>query len=508
MDASTSTAPQRVTFGVELEILVPYLWCDQEDPAGDTDQRRVIRLSEDDLDPDQQAWSAQDMVREVLRTFLETHDVPVYEIGELQDGPPTKWSVGSDSTVRETKFTMYKFIGAAPRTSEMYRFAGLEIRSPALIAEAGSFEELKRVVSLLRQTFRLRLNETTGFHVHVGIGAQKLPPRAVRRLAQFLWCADGMLSQLHPPERMMNQFCPSIRHSSQLAQGKFDQWRQGEEQIADLGRFIGRPTASTPAVDHEDPAMVSDRLTALQENPHSFPTLDARSGSPRQTGRLPPVRTSPYEDDEARRRHRIGRGWELATLTRRDFLGRDILHPLEFGMPFSPSQETCTSVMSGLRVLCGPEMYADTTRAIHQLLGHTGQRFNYNSLAYDFMDSGALEIRRTIEFREAVGSVDPSWVAAWAKICSRIVEFCLEAEEDVFVELLMSVVEAELSFEATGDSRYDVVDLVNDLGLHNEAELVEKILTGDRDSFWFPCALEESSADDSSAASIMVPPES
>lgn len=448
------------------------------------------------------------MVREALRTFLETHGVPVYEIGELEDGPPTKWSVGSDSTVRETKFTMYKFIGAAPRTSEMYRFAGLEIRSPALIAEAASFAEVERVVSLLRQTFRLRLNETTGFHVHVGMGTQKLPPRAVRRLAQFLWCADGILSQLHPPERMMNQFCPSIRHSSHLARGNPNQWRLAEEQIADLGRFIGRPTASTPAVDHEEPAMVSDRLTALEENPHSFPTLDARPSSSRQTRRLPPVRTNPYEDDGARRRHRMRWGVELAILTRSEFLGRDILHPHEFEMPFSPSQETCTSVMSGLRVLCGPEMYADTTRAIHELLGHIGQRFNYNSLAYDFMDSGALEIRRTIEFREAVGSVDPSWVAAWAKICSRIVEFCLEAEEDVFVELLMTILEAEVAFETSGGhSRYDVVDLLNDLGLHNEAELVEKILTGDKDSFWFPCALEENSADDLSAASIMVPPE-
>ncbi|KKY39763.1 hypothetical protein UCDDA912_g00249 [Diaporthe ampelina] len=259
----------------------------------------------------------------------------------------------------------------------MYKWVGVEIRSPALVAEAGSFDEIKRVVTLLRNKFRLRLNDTTGFHVHVGMGAHKLPSRTIRRLAQLLW----------------------------------------------------------------------------------------------------------------------------------GFLEQGLLHPHEVGMATLEPSESCTSVVDGLSVLCQQEMYAETARAVNELSGYIGQRFNYNLLAYEFQDLGDLEIRRTVEFREAAGSLDPPWVAAWSRICSRIVEFCLEATEGVFVDVLMRVVEAELAFEVSGEEmRYDVVDLLNDLGLRDEAKLVEKILMGDRDAFWFPCALEENSSGDATGASIMVAP--
>lgn len=126
---------------------------------------------------------------------------------------------------------------------------------------------------------------------------------------------------------------------------------------------------------------------------------------------------------------------------------------------------------------------------------------------YDFQ-AGDVPMRMTVEFREATGSLDPSWVAAWAKTCPRIVEFCLEAEESVFADLLQRLLEAELAFEANGEEsrRYDVIDLLNDLGLSNEAIFVEqKILLGDRNVFWFPCTLDNS-PDEPSSASIMVPP--
>ncbi|KAG6362483.1 hypothetical protein INS49_010714 [Diaporthe citri] len=282
MAASSSTEAQRVTFGIELEFLVPYLWSDEADPEADTDERQVIRLSQEDVGPGEVFLTAHDRIKNILRDFLR----------------------------------------------------------PALFAEPSSFDDIKRVVSLLTNNFRLRINETTGFHVHVGMGSHRLPPRA-----------------LHPPERMLSQHCPTIRHGSHLAQG------------------------------------------------------------------------------------------------------------------------------------------------------YNSQRFNYNLIPYDFQ-AGDLPMRMTVEFREATGSLHPSWVAAWGKTCSRIVEFCLDAEETAFADLIQRLLEAELAFEANREEshRYDVIDLLNDLGLRNEARLVEqKILLGDRNVFWFPCTLEENSPDDPSGASIMVP---
>ena len=486
----SSTAPQRLTFGIELEILVPYLWADQPDPAGDTDRRDVIRLSAE-ARCHGDSFVAREEIQNILRNFLRAHDIAVYDDGVQGAGLPSRYSVGQDSSVREPKFTMYKWVG-------------VEIRSPALVAEAGSFDEIKRVVTLLRNRFRLRLNDTTGFHVHVGMGAHKLPPRTIRRLAQLLWCAEGTLSQLHPPERMLNQFCPSIRHSSHLARGGLEHWRVAERESLNLAEYLGRSTS--PAEDQEDPTEVSNRLAVLQQSTNSFSALNSRL-DPLRLQRFPPVRANPYGIEGARRRHHSKWGRELTPLTRRGFLEQGLLHPHEVGMATLEPSESCTSVVDGLSVLCQQEMYAETARAVNELSGYIGQRFNYNLLAYEFQDLGDLEIRRTVEFREAAGSLDPPWVAAWSRICSRIVEFCLEATEGVFVDVLMRVVEAELAFEVSGEEmRYDVVDLLNDLGLRDEAKLVEKILMGDRDVFWFPCALEENSSGDATGASIMVAP--
>lgn len=493
MAAFESKGPQRVTFGVELEILVPYLWSHEDDPAGDTDKRQVIRLSQQDMGSGEVFLTAHDQVKNILRGFLRTHGIAVCNNVTQEPGPPTEFSIGSDSSIREFGF-------------QQYHFTGVELRSPALFAEPTSFNEVKRVVSLLISNFRLRINETTGFHVHVGMGSHRLPPRAVRRLGQLLWCADGILSQVHPPERMFSQHCPSIRHWCHLAEGQLDHWRYAEKELEELRQFLGLSPSPSPTRDQEDPKEVSRRLNLLQTYGASFPALSSHTEYPRHQS-LPPVRTNPYQDDGARGRYYSSKRVELQRLTRRQFLERGPSQPRQVGLPILEPTDRCTPIIEGLRTLCQPEMYENPTRAVNLLQGYNSQRFNYNLTMYDFV-AGNLPMRMTVEFREATGSLNPGWIAAWAKICSRIVEFCLEAEENVFADLLQRLVEAELAFEAdAGDSRlYDVVDLLNDLGLRNEARFVEeKILLGDKNIFWFPCTLEENSSDGSNA-SIMVPP--
>lgn len=339
MAASSSSAPQRVTFGIELEFLVPYLWADEADPEADTDEREVILLSQEDMGPGEVFLTAHDRVKNILRDFLRSHDIPVTTNNTVQEsGPPREYSIGGDSSVREFGF-------------QQYHFTGVELRSPALFAEPSSFTEIKRVVSLLINNFRLRINETTGFHVHVGMGSQRLPPRAVRRLSQFLWCADGTLSQLHAPERVLGQYCPSVRHWSHLAKGELDNWRLAEKELEELRQYFDLPPPSDPAQDGEDPAEVSRRLTVLQNNGNSFPALDSWIESLR-TQRLPPVRTNPYQDEGARARYYSSKKVELQRLTREQFLERGPAQPRQVGLPTTQPAERCTSIIDGLHTLC------------------------------------------------------------------------------------------------------------------------------------------------------------
>lgn len=472
MASSSSNTPQRITFGIELEIVVPYLFSAEPDPAKDVDTRRVIRLSQSSI--------PGDSVGDILREFLQRHGVDTYPGLEVpQAGPPTKWSVGRDGSVVEIEF-------------RAYRWVGMELRSPAFFADDNSFTEIERVVRLLRAEFRLRINQTTGFHVHVGLGSEPLPSRAVLRLAQFLWCADGILSHLHPPERMLSTYCPSIRHESYLARREPDdpEW-DGDSTLGD----------DQNVTSESQFAVVSDRVAVLRQNPGFFPALDARSGTSRLQ-RFPPVRTNPYEDVEAQRRYHAQWRWALERKTRREFL---LIRWPSGGL----ADTSVTSVLDGLLTLCQPEMRTDAALAVRRISIPDDQRANYNCNAYRFRNIGADPRRMTVEFREAAGSLDPSWVATWAKIASRIVGFCLEAREEEFFEVLMRVVEAELAYEANeGISRYDVIDLLHDLSLSEEARVVEeKILMGDRNRFWFPCALMESNSNDSTGAHIVVPPE-
>ncbi|KAL1847508.1 hypothetical protein Daus18300_013930 [Diaporthe australafricana] len=483
---------ESITFGVELEILVAYQFENDPKPAEDMDKRQVVRISDAAM-PEQSSITPDDRVRNALRDFLRSHDVPVGDNGEQEAGPPSKYSLGSDSSVREDQF-------------QYYNWAGVELRSPALVAGANSFDDVKRVVNLLRNNFRLRVNESTGFHVHVGMGAQPSPPRAIRRLSQFLWCAEGMLSQLHPPDRVLSKYCQSIRQWSYLGQGNLDHFRQAEEDFAELRRYLGRSSPSNEVGDRKHPADVSDRLSVLQQNSDVFPALDSFSGSVRLQ-RLPATRINPYQDDASRQRHYIRTGRELERLTRREFLDRGRLVSLERGTAAVELTEECTPILDGLRVLSQPHMYSNTTRAAHELLGALDQRLNYNFSAYNFQVSGDFELRMTIEFREAAGSLDPSWIATWARICSRVVEFCLQTEEHTFIDILMRVLEAELAFESNEEGpRYDVIDLLNDLSLSDEARFVEeRILLEDKNAFWFPCALQEIAGENHHASTLVAP---
>lgn len=214
----TKTTENKITFGVELEFLVPFLCEGDTDPApGNGSENRPVTWVRD-------AEQAFDAIQLEICALLKKHKIPVvndYEFTHqsiLTKGLPQHWCIGRDGSVAEQPWAYG------------YLWAGVELRSPVLPAgDEASYARVSEVVTLLRDHFRTRVNLTTGLHVHVGMGVSPLPPHVVHRLAQLLWCADGMLSGLHPPERILGTHAPSIRHESHLAFGNHLAWEKGEE---------------------------------------------------------------------------------------------------------------------------------------------------------------------------------------------------------------------------------------------------------------------------------------
>ncbi|RYO90940.1 hypothetical protein DL764_008350 [Monosporascus ibericus] len=210
----------RLSFGAEIECAVAHLPSWHEDPHADhPGLAPLLRIDEND-------WRASDEILQSIRNTLKEHGIGVYEPPTLGTMPSAvvddpaaklphrlrhadKWHVAMDYSVV-----------VDPPLRALYNWQDVEIRTPAFRADGDGGEahaEIAYVLDLLRARYRLHLNTSTGFHVHVGNGADWFPAAHLRRLGALLWAADPLLSRLHPPWRRVGEYGNSIRYESALA---------------------------------------------------------------------------------------------------------------------------------------------------------------------------------------------------------------------------------------------------------------------------------------------------
>ncbi|KAI2473537.1 hypothetical protein F4781DRAFT_137236 [Annulohypoxylon bovei var. microspora] len=121
-----------------------------------------------------------------------------------------------------------------------------------------------------------------------------------------------------------------------------------------------------------------------------------------------------------------------------------------------------------------------------ELLRRTGLQLNYDFTPYTLNSLNGNQNQnrnRGIEFREAGGSLDAAWIATWVRICTGIVRWSQRASVPQYLEVLdrlMAQERRELRRMAAGRTgydaeeqdeadRYDVCDLLEDIGLFAEA---------------------------------------
>ncbi|KAI1659874.1 putative amidoligase enzyme-domain-containing protein [Daldinia decipiens] len=225
------------SFGIELEFLVAYLPNNEPDP-NETEAHLLPPL----LRVDTSNYKATMEIRESIRATLRANGVPVSEArssytasaDSTRDESPyrlrekKKWNVALDSSLGE------RFI-------DKYKWQAIEIQSPALWATDESFKEIEYVTNVLTYNYRLRVNPTCGFHVHIGNGTDFFTGQEIRRLGMFLWAADPILSRLHPPWRRVHSYSASVRYHSRLAtegitskdvRKELDSWLSTDDPIA------------------------------------------------------------------------------------------------------------------------------------------------------------------------------------------------------------------------------------------------------------------------------------
>ncbi|KAK3341072.1 hypothetical protein B0T25DRAFT_523743 [Lasiosphaeria hispida] len=368
--------------------------------------------------------------------------------------PDVAWDVGYDSTPQDPSN-----LGV-----NTYHVQGVEVRSPPMRDCPESYQHLQDVIDMVVKNFRTRVNPTCGLHVHVGSGVKPAfdndgdpllrgglgdhvggdyayvsrphSLRVLKRAACLLWALDGFMCHIHPPERGFNTFCRSIRQLSNLA---LDNYSTG------FGGNVKGPDPCPPDIPVEKESY-RDTFKRLSDK------------------RFPALRPSSLDAD---------------AITRLASAGIDPVGGGEDDLPV-----VNRTVMDGVHGI----MQCREHRDVEFLMQSRYSRANYNFMHYqDFQNENPpSNSLLTIEFREAAGSVSPTWTTTYARICVGIFNFARNASRERFLKVISRLAQAEKAAMDGLPNKYDIISALQDMALYAPAAYLEAQLSSDPLRFWYP----------------------
>ena len=89
---------------------------------------------------------------------------------------------------------------------------GIELISPPMYYSEDAINYLRKVCYIMSSNYRTIVNQTCGFHVHIGDGVSGFSVDILKKLMGFLWTFETKLAKLHPEYRRENLQCPSLCH--------------------------------------------------------------------------------------------------------------------------------------------------------------------------------------------------------------------------------------------------------------------------------------------------------
>ncbi|KAL2758851.1 hypothetical protein ACRALDRAFT_1080509 [Sodiomyces alcalophilus JCM 7366] len=557
--------PAGISFGVELEFMVAWVYEDKADPDQDIADKLppLLRVPRD---PDSESSDRRtDHIHRQVRKALVDIGLPVseaegYAPGSIQQRQADAGGISAFSITRDLSLNEY-----LPGSG--YHFTGVELVSPAMWDRDNSFDLIQLALTTVTSSFRCRVNQTCGFHVHVGVGRERrIDARTLRKLGAFIWAASPLLSVLHPPHRAQHMYSRGVRqyNLSRLGSGdpqaaarawgtlsdadqamaRFsgrDRWLGEAYHIADDGmikrirryvreeeadrrgllsrtelgalaievemgedpsfRELGEPARhgqnrrymaplngsnsssssaseknepwrryGPPKIDMQPPAGVTAKPKRYEIEPLAPP----RPRKPVFVRTIPPV--------PLRRREDLGQGecgGSIADSDKPDG-DRDSSYPdSEDGQLDPPKRQ---DVMSGVATMLGADFSAGLVGSLlcnHRMAKLAAYNLaSYRLLPYALGGEPDPEVEgdpfneclrnTTVEVREAAGTLRAGWVRTWARTWCGILRWCRDASEADFLAVMRLVAWAQ---EEGG--RYDVVDLLVDLGMPEEARACE-----------------------------------
>lgn len=182
----TSPAPTsqlyltQLTFGVESECLVGYK--ESKFPTEDHLTEALVEILQDIVPV--VAWNAQPEARQ------------------------RNWTVTWDGSIREDDSWL----------PSRYASTGREFVSRALSNAVDGAKEVERVPEAITEKFKLKVNQSTGLHIHVGDGNRGFSHDHVQRFLLLVIAFEHLVNNLVPSHRLVHNSC--VRPLSQLQRFK------------------------------------------------------------------------------------------------------------------------------------------------------------------------------------------------------------------------------------------------------------------------------------------------
>ncbi|KAI1378512.1 putative amidoligase enzyme-domain-containing protein [Hypoxylon crocopeplum] len=407
---------------------------------------RPVLVPEDEED----IFAIQAHIRTTIRAAVEGHvGDRVVSLDQNIEQDPDLWHLRNyrDWVVdRDYSVEMPNDIRKEPHVAR-YNWLDIEIKSPALWATEKSFAEVHRVLSAVAQTYMMFAPPSAGLHVHIGRGADYIPADHLRRIGAFLYAADPILAEMHPEHRRAwHIYYQSNRNYSVLAHGI------SKESV---GTYIHREDVEvepdTPG-HRPDPEVESRRDLERPDFECLFRRGDLQGYVLNHDG----FRSTdhPYMVREGQPR----------------LPGAQVLRPID--IPVAARELFSTVNAPTVSLLMQARTFHNMA---YNFTGYDAIRYKKMVLTPDGLPSKLYQQKRTIEFRQPAGTVDPDEILAHIKICLRLIDYASTTPLDDIWKLILDLTQAEVH----GDW-YDVFDLLSELDLLEEAQVIQKQMAKDR----------------------------
>ncbi|KAJ8070553.1 hypothetical protein OCU04_000927 [Sclerotinia nivalis] len=194
-------AESRLTFGVEIEFILATVAEGGENP-NPNDPREVSGKILSDHDS-----INYDICRKLKEAGIPAtvQEVDKKKLTDALDITATNWLLKTDVTVG---------LSDPDDKDEHYTEFGLEMSSPPYYYDEASQKAIETVLTVLRKNYLVRINRTTGLHVHVGNSYYGLQWRVLRNLMAIAWTYERQILLIMPEERVANKYCQPLREST------------------------------------------------------------------------------------------------------------------------------------------------------------------------------------------------------------------------------------------------------------------------------------------------------